>query len=467
MEDLSDILKRIASKNGSGDSGPRERPQDIDEPEVCGVCSGRSWLTTDVPAGDPNFGRFVLCECQEPRVDEERYSRLLRYSNLGALSRFTFETLRRPPSEGPDNESRYGEAYEAAESYAENPSGWIVFTGPYDPMKVRLAAAIGNRCLDRGYVVLFVHVSDLLDHLRATFSPTSEMAYSELFDQVRNTPLLILDDLGSHSTTPWAEEKLRQIVNQRYNAELPTVITTTGDLNEVDPYILSRIQSPDLSRIFGVGTEPKGPTHRLGGIDPDMLKRMTFTTFDVRGNGPSDGQRRSIEAARTAAKNFAADPDGWLTLFGETGVGKTHLAVAIAAEQLEKGKSIFFARVPELLDYLRYTFSPDSPVTYDRLFEDVKTAPLLILDDLGQEHSSPWASEKLYQIVVHRHDARLPTVVTSMVDFTKEHGPMGSRVQDTSVALVCRIDAPDYRNKAARRSGSPRQSGATRARPSR
>ena len=461
MEDLSDILKRIASRNGSDDNGPRERPPDADESDVCGVCSGRGWLTTDVPPGDPQFGRFVLCECQEPRVDEERYSRLLRYSNLGALSRFTFETLR-PSSDGPDD-SRYNDAYQAAESYAENPSGWIVFTGPYDPMKVRLAAAIGNRCLERGYVVLFVHVSDLLDHLRATFSPSSEMAYSELFDQVRNTPLLVLDDLGSHSTTPWAEEKLRQIVNQRYNAELPTVITTTGELSEVDPYVLSRVQSPDLSRIFEVGIESQAPTHRLGSIDPDMLKRMSFESFDVRGNSPSGAQRRSIEAARTAAKNFAADPDGWLTLFGETGVGKTHLAVAIAAEQLEKGKSIFFARVPELLDYLRYTFSPDSRVTYDRLFEDVKTAPLLILDDLGQEHSSPWVSEKLYQIVVYRHDARLPTVVTSMVDFTKEHGPMGSRVQDTSVALVCRIDAPDYRNKAARRDRPPRQSGAAHA----
>ncbi len=458
MEDLSDILKRIASRNGSGDNGPVEHPPDIDESDVCDVCGGRGWLTTDVPAGDPNFGRFVLCGCQQSRVDEERYSRLLRYSNLGALSRFTFDTLGRQES---------GEAYQAAESYAENPSGWIVFTGPYDPMKVRLAAAIGNRCLERGYVVLFVHVSDLLDHLRATFSPTSEMAYSELFNQVKNTPLLILDDLGSHSTTPWAEEKLRQIINQRYNSELPTVITTTGDLNKVDPYILSRIQSPDLGRIVEISAKPQATTHRLGDIDPGMLKRMTFETFDVRGNGPTAPQRRSVEAACTAAKNFAADPDGWLTLFGETGVGKTHLAVAIAAEQIEKGRSIFFARVPELLDYLRYTFSPDSRITYDRLFEDVKTAPLLILDDLGQEHSSPWATEKLYQIVVHRHDARLPTVVTSMIDFTREHGPMGSRVQDTSIALVCRIDAPDYRNKASRRGGSPRQSGASRARPTR
>ena len=169
------------------------------------------------------------------------------------------------------------------------------------------------------------------------------------------------------------------------------------------------------------------------------------------GNNPSAGQRTSLEAAYEFARNYAADPDGWLTMFGETGVGKTHLAVAIAAEQIEKGRSVFFFFVPELLDYLRHSFNPDSKLTYDNLFEEVKTAPLLILDDLGQEHSSPWANEKLYQIIVHRHNARLPTVVTSMIDFTRERGPVGSRVQDHMVGEMIRIDATDYRNRDRRR----------------
>ena len=120
--------------------------------------------------------------------------------------------------------------------------------------------------------------------------------------------------------------------------------------------------------------------------------------------------------------------------------------MAIAAERIKAAQSVFFAFVPELLDYLRYTFTPDSQVTYDRLFDEVKSTDLLLLDDLGQEHSSPWAEEKLYQIIVHRHNGRLPTVITSSLDFTRAgRTRSSSRVRDPYVGELIRIDAPDFR----------------------
>jgi DNA replication protein DnaC len=122
-----------------------------------------------------------------------------------------------------------------------------------------------------------------------------------------------------------------------------------------------------------------------------------------------------------------------------------------------------FAFVPELMDYLRYTFGPESPVTYDRVFEQVKNTSLLILDDLGKEQSSKWAVEKLYQVIVHRHNARLPTVITSMMEFSDDLDPITSRVQDPSVSQLIRLDAPDYRNKQRR--PAVRQRRGTRARP--
>jgi DNA replication protein DnaC len=289
------------------------------------------------------------------------------------------------------------------------------------------------------------------------------VAYSDLFDQVRTAPLLIFDGLGSHSTTPWAEEKLRQVINHRYNAELPTVVTTANSLDDMDELIVSRLRAPGLGRILELRSTTPEQASRVGHIEPQMLQRMTFETFDARGNNPNAGQRASLEAALSAAKNFAADPDGWLTLSGNTGVGKTHLAVAIAAERLATGSPVMFAFVPELMDYLRYTFGPESPVTYDRVFEQVKNTSLLILDDLGKEQSSKWAVEKLYQIIVHRHNARLPTVITSMMEFSDDLDPITSRVQDPSVSQLIRLDAPDYRNKQ-RRPGV-RQRRGTRGRP--
>jgi DNA replication protein DnaC len=463
MENLGDILKRLANNNSiSEDSAEAASESPGEQPAPCDVCGGRGWFTRDVPVGHPEFGEVINCDCQQDRLERQQFDRLLRYSNLESFTRFTFQTLD-PQGQGENPESRrlFEEAHQAAEQFAESPRGWLVFHGPHGSGKTHLAAAIGNRCISAGHLAFFVHVPDLLDHLRASFGPTSEMSYSDLFEQVRNSPLLILDGLGTHTTTSWAEEKLRQIVNHRYNAGLPTVVTVSGELGDIDPYLLSRLRTPGLSRVIQVTSRQPERVHLLGRIEPQMLRRMTFDTFDVRGNNLSAGQRTSLEAAYQFARNYAADPDGWLTLFGETGVGKTHLAVAIAAQQIEKGRPVFFFFVPELLDYLRHSFNPESRFTYDRLFEEVKTAPLLILDDLGQEQSSPWANEKLYQIIVHRHNARLPTVVTSMKDFTEDRGPIGSRVQDHSTGEMIRIDATDYRKKER---GTPRTRRGTRAR---
>jgi DNA replication protein DnaC len=95
-------------------------------------------------------------------------------------------------------------------------------------------------------------VPDLLDHLRATFSPASGVSYDRRFDDIRTAPLLILDDLGTQSMTPWVREKLYQLFNYRYNAELPTVITTADTLDEMDARIRSRMLDSRLCTIYAL-----------------------------------------------------------------------------------------------------------------------------------------------------------------------------------------------------------------------
>ena len=455
MEDLSEVLRKLATRNTSADNAYALTP----EPEgpVCERCGGRGWFTADVPVGHPTFGQVVTCDCQQQRMDDEQHTRLLRYSNLGHMARFTFDSLAADGrEEDPESRKAFVESYEAALAYSDRPAGWLVFTGPHGSGKTHLAAAIGNRCIENGHVVFFVHVPDLLDHLRATFAPASDVTYSELFEQVKSTPLLVLDDLGGHSATPWAQEKLRQIVNHRYNAELPTVFTTVAGLDELDQYVLSRVQTGGLSRILEMPGPTRGRSQQLGRIQPQLLGRMTFETFDVRGNNPNESGRASLEGAFQAASNFAADPDGWLTLMGDTGVGKTHLAVAIAAQHHQKGNPIFFVFVPDLLDYLRFAYSPESTITYDAVLDEVRNTPLLILDDLGREHTTRWAAEKLYQIVAHRYNARAPTVITAVSELAEVSDPIASRIKDPSIGQLIRIDAPDYRNKGRTADGSSR-----------
>jgi DNA replication protein DnaC len=461
MEDLGEILRKLSATNatnGGGDAPQRERPADDSQAqEVCSWCRGRGWVTPQVPVGHPEFGQVVACLCQEVRTAEERADRLRRYSNLGHLSRLTFDTLD-PQGRADDAESKrlFSTAFEVAFAFAEAPEGWLTLAGAHGSGKTHLAAAIANKCIEGGSPVFFVSVPDLLDHLRASYAPTSDIAYSDLFQQVKEAPLLVLDGLGAQGATPWAQEKLQQILNHRATGNQPTIITTAAELEDLDPFVASRILDPALCRVLEVRSAAQDPTQQLGRINPEMLRRMTFESFDARGNRSRTperaSQQASLRAALDASRNYARDPDGWLTLFGDTGVGKTHLAVAIAVECMGDGQPAFFAFVPDLLDHLRGTFTPESRVTYDRVFDQVRNAPLLVLDDLGQEKSgTDWAREKLYQIIVHRHNARLPTVITSSLDLTEETGPITSRVWDTSVGQLIRMDAADYRVK--RRAG--------------
>jgi len=171
----------------------------------------------------------------------------------------------------------------------------------------------------------------------------------------------------------------------------------------------------------------------------DLYENATFRTYNKRIPGVVD--------AYNAAFVFAHDPDGWLVLVGEYGCGKTHLAVAIAKVVLEQGKSVLVQTVPDLLDNLRTSFDPKAEtISFNTLFEDMKTADLLVLDDYGAENTTPWAVEKLFQILNYRYSAALPTVITTNnIGLEGIDGRIRSRLHDKSLVNVIEINAKDYR----------------------
>ena len=458
MESLGDILKRITAHNDLGAvNGDRAGLRSIspEEPGApdCPVCHGAGWVSKRVPVGHPDFGEAFPCRCQQQTDPASRLDALRRYSNLGSLRRITFGETR-PEGILPDAAGRrmFQEALDAAIAFAEKPEGWLVFTGPSGSGKTHLAVATANRCIDLGLPAYFIVAADLLDHLRATYAPDSDISYDELFEQVRNAPVLVLDDLTAQATTPWAQEKLFQIISHRFNESLPTIITVRGPLERLDEGLRTRMESQSgFSRVFRLGERNTRLTRRVGDIPEDMQRRMTLDNFDVYGRADTDtAGRESLVRAWQAARNFAANQQGWLLFTGERGCGKTHLAIAIASEVIKQGHSVFRAFVPDLLDHLRGTFSPDSPISYDELFEQVKTANLLILDDFGVQTSTPWAEEKLYQIVAYRYERQLPTVITSVDDvdtLIREWPNIGTRLVDGAMVDWHHINAPNYRDQ--------------------
>ena len=419
----------------------------------CPICKGAGVVHPRLPSGKPDYSRVVPCRCTQKELGKERQTRLQRYSNLGLLTRLTFDNLLPQGRSGkPVNQEQFNRAYDAAKAFAAEPKGWFILSGSSGCGKTHLAAAIANERLNCGYPAFYITTPDLLDHLRSAYSPGSEMPYDEFFDQVRNAQLLILDDLGAQTSTPWAKEKLDQLLTHRFNSELPTVIVTIVPIEQLDERLCTRLTDSKLCQVYAL-EEKELLLEYSWGSEFEAQKKMTFDNFDYkRVNLPLE-QRENLAEAFRVALSFAQSPDGWLVLQGVNGCGKTHLAAAIVNYHFQANQPALFVVVPEFLDHLRSTFSPESKVSYDQLFESVKTAPLLVLDDFGEQSTTPWAQEKLYQVINYRYNARLPTVITTIYSLEEIESPVSSRLADTQLSLVFNIMAPHYR---ADRSGQKR-----------
>jgi len=421
--------------------------------DVCPICDGAGYLVRDVPVGHPDFNKLVPCRCKVGELESRRRDELHQMSNLSQLSRMTFETFMPEGLALPEDKRRNLRiAFDEAREFAREPGGWLVFMGTYGCGKTHLAGAIVNEVVGRGEQVLFVVVPDLLDHLRATFGPSSAVSFDERFESVRTASLLILDDLGSQVTSPWAQEKLFQLLNYRYNAELPTVITTNYlTLEDFEPRIRSRMSDNQFVRIrhilagdFRQSGEAGFQSGQENLNSISQVSDMTFANFRLREDELPREEVDSLREARMYARSFAEEPKQWLVFTGVNGAGKTHLAAAIANERLSQGKPAIFVTVPDLLDYLRAAFSPSSQTSFDKRFDEVRRTPLLILDDLGTESATPWAREKLYQIVNYRYNMRLPTVFTTSAPLEKVEPRLRSRMVVQSRCTVCALLAPAF-----------------------
>jgi len=400
--------------------------------------------------GHPNFGKLEICVCRQRDVSEQIRDRLFSISHLDELKDLTFASFK------PRGRKGLGEmqatslemAFNQSQHYANNLKGWLLLQGGYGCGKTHLAAAIANFAVEMGVPTLFLTVPDLLDTLRFSYDSEST-TFEERFDEIRNAQLLVLDDFGTQNATGWAQEKLFQIINYRYINKLPLVVTTNLALDEIEARIRSRLADPELvttCRI--VAPDFRRPTddtghHELSSLD--MMTGKTFGTFDERANeGLQSDELKSLQKALKAAHNFAEKPKGWLVMLGTYGSGKTHLAAAIANYRAGLGDPPLFVMVPDLLDHLRATFSPQSSTTFDRRFDEIRTAPLLVLDDLGTQSMTPWVREKLYQLFNYRYNAELPTVITTSDSLDEMDARIRSRLLDGKLCTIYAVTAPSY-----------------------
>jgi DNA replication protein DnaC len=412
------------------------------------------YVRADLPVDHPEFGKLQVCTCRSDELSNRTRSRLYAFSQLEELSHLTFDNFK------PRGHVGLGEAqanslefaYNQAKRFSQNKTTpWIFLHGKYGCGKTHLAAAIANVSVEEGIQTLFITVPDLLDTLRFSYS-SSETSFEDRFEEIRRSPLLILDDFGTQNATSWAQEKLFQIINYRYINKLPMVVTTNLELDEIEGRIRSRLEDPELvTKVAISAPDYRRPSvgasfHELSTLS--LHGNQTFSSFDFRkSEGLPNDVVKNLDRVYKSAEKFAKKPSGWFVLTGTYGSGKTHLAAAIANYQAELGAPPLFIVVPDLLDHLRATFNPNSSSSYDRRFNEIRATPLLILDDLGTQSTTPWVKEKLYQLFNYRYNAELPTVITTSNDLEEMDARIRSRMLDTRICSIYGIMAPTYTGK--------------------
>jgi len=139
---------------------------------------------------------------------------------------------------------------------------------------------------------------------------------------------------------------------------------------------------------------------------PDHFRDRTFESYRVT---PEN------RAAYLMARNWPPTGGKQSLLFmGEPGTGKTHLAAAIAINQVKLNRAVIFGTVPTILGRIKATFD-DNRASEAEVKRIIMGCSLLVLDDLGKEKPSEWVEEVLYEIINARYVKKLPVIITTNV----------------------------------------------------
>lgn len=192
------------------------------EPDPCETCRDAKVLKARTPGEFET--RIVRCpDCYEPLSLDDR----LRLS--GVVNPTDFASWRPVPE--------MAEAYEACQQLLRGERWCVFLRGVWGCGKTHLAKATTRAWLESEGTAIFRKVPRLLDELRDTYDRANrtrdedEQARSWhsltwILDAMRGTGLLVLDDLGAQSQTPWASEKLYTVIDDRYEAKAPLVVTS-------------------------------------------------------------------------------------------------------------------------------------------------------------------------------------------------------------------------------------------------
>ncbi|HEY6730432.1 MAG TPA: ATP-binding protein [Solirubrobacterales bacterium] len=172
---------------------------------------------------------------------------------------------------------------------------------------------------------------------------------------------------------------------------------------------------------------------RSRGVSSVIPPRYRGVSFD---RPPVSDMARDLQTkiAVNEVRSFIDDLDKrvaegrGLWMFGDTGTGKTTLAMLISKAALESGKTVAIYSLPKLLARIRRTYdSEPGGDSYLSFFERLTSVDLLHIDDLGAEKRSDWVLEQLYALVNERYEAQRSILITTNLPHHELEEQIGSR----------------------------------------
>lgn len=138
-----------------------------------------------------------------------------------------------------------------------------------------------------------------------------------------------------------------------------------------------------------------------------------------------------------------------LFITGPAGTGKTHLAAAILREMLRvpTDRKARMIGVPDLMLTLQASFRDQAPRAQDEIIDDLASASILVLDDLGAEKASEYTTQALYVLINRRYGNERQTIITSNLGLDEIAMHCSDRIA-SRIAGMCRVvtlTGPDRR----------------------
>lgn len=222
------LAAEAASEKRRHDAACAECPYTV---ETCEQCRYNAEPFSSARYSNEFLRCIPACAKYKVRMEQRRIAKLIGESGMGARFQMrTFATFREDAAT--ETAKRLAQTFCADIKTNPRTTG-LMLIGPYGCGKTHLAAAILHQSAEDGIPAMFVVTPDLLAQIRSSYR-TGDGRADEIVDAAKNTPLLVLDDLGAEKASPWVQEQLYMLINHRYEHMLPTVITTNNDGAELE-----------------------------------------------------------------------------------------------------------------------------------------------------------------------------------------------------------------------------------------